>query len=123
MTPMGSVKESISTARARYLRGSPTKFRLVANSIRGRGVEDALGVLHLSRRRASGPLEKVVRSAIANAEDVSPDVDVERLYVSEIFIDPGPSLPKRIRPAPMGRAYPIIKRTSHITVKLAEREG
>jgi large subunit ribosomal protein L22 len=120
---MSSANDTVSTARARYLRGSPTKFRLVADAIRGKSVSDALGILQLSGRRASQPLEKVVRSAIANAEDRAPDVDVDRLYVSEIFIDPGPSLPPRIRPQPMGRAYPIIKRTSHVTVKLAEREA
>ena len=123
MTVMASAKETVSMARSRYLRGSPTKFRLVADAIRGKAVDDALGFLQVSKRRASGPLEKILRSAIANAEDRAPDVDVDRLFVSEIFVDPGPSMPKRIRPAPMGRAYPIIKRTSHVTLKLAEREA
>ena len=120
-----AVTESVqvSMASARYVRGGATKFRLVANAIRGRGVTEALGILQVSRKRASGTVEKVLRSAIANAENLKPDVDVDELFVNEIFVDPGPSLPTRIRPQPMGRAFPIIKRTSHITVKLAEREA
>lgn len=113
----------VSSARVRFLRGSPQKYRLVADQIRGQKVNDALGVLGLSKKRASGPIEKLVRSAIANAEDLNPGVDVDDLVVAEIFVDGGPSLPTRIRPQPMGRAFPIIKRTSHITVKLSEREG
>lgn len=116
-------EEKVSAARVRFLRGSPQKYRLVADAIRGRKVNDALGILALSKKRASGPMEKLLRSAVANAEDLRPGVDVDDLVVSEIFVDPGPSLPTRIRPQPMGRAYPIIKRTSHITVKLSEREG
>ncbi len=115
--------DPVAVARARYQRGSPTKYRLVANTIRGVNVQDALGRLQLSKRRASAALEKVLRAAIANAEDRRPDVDVDELYVAEIFVDPGPSLPPRIRPQPMGRAFPIIKRTSHITVKLGEKES
>jgi len=116
-------KASVSSARARFLRGSPTKYRLVADAIRGRAVPEALGVLAVLRKRASGPMEKVLRSAIANAENLNPTIDVDELYIAEIFVDPGPTLPTRIRPQPMGRAYPIIKRTSHVTVKLAEREA
>lgn len=111
----------VAVARARFLRGAPTKYRLVANAIRGRGVPEALGVLQGLQRRAAGPMEKLLRSAVANAENLKPDVDVDDLVVAEIFVDGGPSFPRRIRPAPMGRAFPIIKRTSHITVKLAEK--
>ena len=114
--------DHVSTARARFLRGSPQKFRLVVDQIRGRQVPEALGVLQLSKKRASKSLETLLRSAVANAENLKPEVDVDELYISEMFVDPGPSLPMRIRPQPMGRAYPIIKRTSHVTVKLAERE-
>ena len=115
--------EHVSMARARFLRGSAQKFRLIADAIRGESVPKALGYLGVSKRRASGAMEKVLRSAVANAENLKPDVDVDELYVCEIFVDPGPSLPPRIRPQPMGRAFPIIKRTSHITVRLAEREA
>ena len=114
---------NVSQATARFVRGAPTKVRLVADSIRGKGIPEVLGTLQLSKRRAARQVEKVVRSAIANAESLDASVDVDRLYVSEIFVNQGPSLPMRIRPQPMGRAFPIIKRTSHITVKLAEREG
>ena len=115
--------ETLSQASARYVRGAPTKVRLVANIIRGRAVSDALGTLELSKRRAARDLEKVVRSAVANAENLDPGVDIDRLVVSEVYVDQGPSLPTRIRPQPMGRAHPIIKRTSHITVKLAGKKG
>jgi large subunit ribosomal protein L22 len=115
--------EAVSKATARFVRGAPTKVRLIADSIRGRSVPDALGTLELSTRKAARQLEKVVRSAIANAESLDPGVDVDRLVVAEVFVNQGPSLPTRIRPQPMGRAYPIIKRTSHITVKLSERKG
>lgn len=113
----------VITARARFLRGSPTKYRLVVNTIRGRAVPEALGILQVLRKRACGPVEKVLRSAVANAENLNPEVDVDELMVSEIFVDPGPTLPPRVRPQPMGRAFPILKRTSHITVKLVEREA
>ena len=115
--------EMVSQAKARYVRGAPTKVRLVADTIRGRKVPEALGTLELSTRRASKDLEKVLRSAVANAEDIDPGIDVDDLIVAEIYVDQGPSLPTRIRPQPMGRAYPIIKRTSHITVKLAGKKS
>lgn len=114
--------EIVSKATARYVRGAPTKARLVADAIRGKAVPEAMGTLQLLQKRAARHVEKVLRSAIANAEDQHPGIDVDQLYVAEIYVDQGPSLPLRIRPMPMGRAYPIIKRTSHITVKLAERE-
>ena len=115
--------ETLSQASARYVRGAPTKVRLVANIIRGRAVPDALGTLELTKRRAARDLEKVVRSAVANAENLDPGIDIDRLVVSEVYVDQGPSLPTRIRPQPMGRAHPIIKRTSHIAVKLAGKKG
>lgn len=114
---------TVSKARARFLRGSPQKFRLVIDQIRGRNVPEALGLLQLSNKRASKPIETLLRSAVANAENLHPEVDVDELFVAECFVDPGPSLPMRIRPQPMGRAFPIIKRTSHVTVKLAERDA
>lgn len=117
------MSENVSKAHGRYLRGSPQKFRLVVDLIRGRAVPEALGILELSRKRAARAIEKVLRSAVANAENLQPDVDVDELYVATIMVDPGPTLPTRIRPQPMGRAFPIIKRTSHVTVKLSEREA
>ena len=115
--------EMVSQATARYVRGAATKVRLVADSIRGCKIPVALGTLELSNRRAAHQLEKVVRSAIANAESNDPTVDIDELVVAEVYVNQGPSLPPRIRPQPMGRAFPIIKRTSHITVKLSERKG
>ena len=115
--------ETLSQASARYVKGAPTKVRLVANTIRGRGVSEALGTLELLNRRAARHLAKVVRSAVANAENLDAGIDVDDLVVAEVYVDQGPSLPMWIRPQPMGRAHPIIKRTSHITVKLAGKKG
>jgi large subunit ribosomal protein L22 len=111
-----------SVARLKYLRGSPQKVRLVADLIRGMDVQKAVNVLALTRKAAARPLGKLLRSAIANAESGESAVDVDRLYVKEIAVDGGPSL-KRIRPAPMGRAFRILKRTSHVTIKLDTRKG
>lgn len=115
--------DMVSQATARFVRGAPTKVRLVADTIRGRKVPEALGSLELSTRRAAKHLEKVLRSAVANAENIDPGIDVDDLLVAEVYVDQGPSLPTRIRPQPMGRAFPIIKRTSHITVKLAGKKN
>jgi len=111
------------TAKLRYLHGSPQKVRLVADLIRGRGVEEAASILKLTNKRAARPLEKLLRSAVANAEhreEQAPDLD--KLYVKEIFVDGGPTL-KRLRPAPMGRAFRVLKRQSHVTIKLDTRKG
>lgn len=109
-------------AKLRYHQGSPQKARLVADLIRGKGVQEAANILQLTKKAATKPIEKVLRSAIANAEDRDETVDVDRLYVKEIFVDGGPTL-KRLRPAPMGRAFRILKRQSHITIKLDTRKG
>ncbi len=111
-----------STARLRYLRGSAQKVRLVADLIRGRNVQEAVNLLQLTPKAAARPLAKLLKSAIANAEHRESAVDVDRLFVKEIFVDAGPSM-KRIRPAPMGRAFRVLKRTSHITIKLDTRKG
>jgi large subunit ribosomal protein L22 len=110
------------TARLRYLRSSPRKVRLVADLIRGKGAEEAASILKLTNRRAARSLEKLLHSAIANAESRDEPIDVDRLYVKEIFVDQGPS-EKRIRPQPMGRAARILKRKSHVTIKLDTRKG
>lgn len=108
------------SARLRYLQSSPQKVRLVADLIRGKGVQEAANLLEVSNKAAAHPLKKLLRSAIANAEDRDEQLDVDRLYVKEVFVDGGPTL-KRLRPAPMGRAYRILKRQSHITIKLDTR--
>jgi large subunit ribosomal protein L22 len=111
-------------ARLSNYRVSPRKARLLADSIRGRQVEDALTVLDLSPRRFARPLAKLVRSAVANAEEKNnrekAGIDVDNLFVSRISVDDGPSL-WRIRPRAQGRAYWIQRRTSHVTLVLEER--
>ena len=112
-----------SWAVAKHVRISPQKCRLVADLVRERFVGEALTILHFSRRKkASVILEKVVRSAVANAQQKSPDVDVDNLFIAEVFVNEGPQW-KRFRAAPMGRAARIIKRTSHVHVYLEEKKG
>lgn len=105
-------------------RVSARKARLVADQIRGRGVEDALDLLMLSPKRVSDPIAKLLRSAVANAEQKNEiqhaDIDIDNLVVAQIFVDEGSSL-WRIRPRAQGRASWVQKRTSNINVVLAER--
>ncbi len=110
------------SARLRYLQASPQKVRLVADLIRGKGVQDAANLLHLTKKFAAVPLRKLLNSAIANAENRDDQLDIDQLYVKEIFVDKGPVL-KRLRPQPQGRAFQILKRQSHITIKLDTRES
>jgi large subunit ribosomal protein L22 len=110
------------TAKLRYLQGSPQKVRLVADLIRGRDVQEAANILTFSKKGAARPLSKLLKSAIANAENRDEQMDVDRLYVKEIFVDCGPVL-KRLRPQPMGRAFRILKRQSHVTIKLDTRKA
>jgi len=110
------------SAKLRYHQGSPQKIRLVADQIRGKQVQEAANLLGLSNKRAARPIAKLLRSAIANAEVQDEHVDVDRLYVKEIYVDGGPTL-KRFRPQPMGRAFQVLKRQSHITIKLDTLRG
>lgn len=107
-------------AKARFIRIAPRKAREVIDLIRGKQVDEALAILHVTPKRASKPIEKVVKSATANAEN-NFDLDRGNLYVSECYVDEGPTL-KRFRPRAMGRATPINKRTSHITVVVTEQK-
>jgi large subunit ribosomal protein L22 len=108
-------------ATAKYVRSSAQKAGLVMDLIRGRDVNLALATLKFARKHVAHDIEKVLRSAIANAQQKeSFGGDVERLYVSACYADQGPSM-KRVRPAPMGRAFRVVKRTVHLTVKVAER--
>ena len=102
------------------MRVSPQKARLVVDMIRGQQAGDAVNILNAVNKDIAGDVEKVLKSAIANAENKSTDVDVDRLFVSEAYVNEGPRQ-KRIRPAPMGRAYRYQRRTSHIVVKVSER--
>ena len=103
----------------RYARTSAQKARLVADQVRGMPASQALYTLQFSPRKAAALLLKVLKSAIANAENKL-GLDSDTLYVSEVMVDEGPSL-KRIRPRAKGRADRITKRTSHITIVVAER--
>jgi large subunit ribosomal protein L22 len=106
-------------AKHRFARISPRKARLVMDLIRGRDVDDALNLLRFSKQRASGMIEKVIKSAVANATEQEADTDA--LYVAKAWVDPGPVI-KRFQPKDRGKAYPINKRTSHFVVVLDERE-
>jgi large subunit ribosomal protein L22 len=114
------------TVRAvlRGLRVSSRKARLVVDQIRGRQVEDALEILALSPKRVARPISKLVRSAVANAEEKNArekaGIDVDNLYVARILVDEGPSQ-WRIRPRAQGRANWIQRRTSHVMIELEER--
>jgi len=108
-------------ATARYIRTSAQKAKLVMDMIRGRDVNQALATLKFVRKSVARDIEKVLRSAIANAQQKDGfGGDVDRLYVAGCHANQGPSQ-KRIRPAPMGRAFRVVKRTAHLTVRVAER--
>jgi large subunit ribosomal protein L22 len=110
-------------AQARFMRVSPQKARLVLNLIKGRKVEDALNTLAFTKKRVAATVEKLLRSAVENANYLSSekniDVDVDKLYVKHAVANDGPRM-KRIRPAPMGRAYRYVRRIAHIELVLAE---
>ena len=108
-------------AVAKYIRMSPRKIRRVADLIRGKNVGEAINILHFTHKSASTPIEKVLRSAVSNMlnYEESSKVDPDELYIKEIRVDEGITL-KRFRAASMGRAVRIRKRTSHISVTVAE---
>jgi large subunit ribosomal protein L22 len=108
-----------ATATLRYLKGSPQKIRLVVDLVRGKQVQEALNILRFTRKGCAKDLEKLLRSAIANAENRENGADVEELVVSQIYVNEGPR-EKRIQPAPMGRAYQVQKRKAHITVHVSD---
>ena len=108
-------------AKLRGARISAQKARLVADQVRGKGVEDALDLLTYSNKKAAEIIKKVLDSAIANAEN-NEGADVDELKISSIFVDEGMTM-KRLRPRAKGRADRILKRTCHITVKVADAEG
>jgi len=109
-------------AEARYIRISPQKARLVVDLIRGLQAGKALNTLRATNKRIAPTVEKVLLSAIANAVNRNEDVDVDRLYVSHALVNEGPRM-KRVRPAPMGRAYRYQRRLAHIVIKVAEKEA
>ncbi|WP_077368840.1 50S ribosomal protein L22 [Anaerosalibacter sp. Marseille-P3206] len=107
-------------AIAKYIRISPLKVNYIAREIRGKNVDEALGILKFTPKKGAKELEKVLKSAIANAEN-NFDLDRDNLYVKEAYANDGPTM-KRWRPRSQGRAYPILKRSSHIGVVVEERE-
>ena len=115
------VKNAVPEARAilRYARISSRKVKIVADLIRGKNVNEALAIVKITPKASSEIIEKLLKSAIANAEN-NHHMKMENLYVAEIYANQGPTL-KRIRPAAKGSAVRIRKRTSHITIVLKER--
>ena len=114
-------------AKAKYIRTSPQKAKLVLDLIRGKRAAEALNILRFTKRAIARDIEKALRSAIANAVFVADKnqkrrLDEDDLYVSACFAGRGPMM-KRVRPAPMGRAYQVLKRTAHLTVQVSERES
>ena len=111
-------------AQVRFTRVSPQKARLVLDLIKGKRVEDALNTLIFTKKRVAATVEKLLRSALENANYLSSekgiDVDVDKLYVKNAVANDGPRM-KRIRPAPMGRAFRYVRRIAHIEIVLAER--
>ena len=117
---MANQTESLARAEARYVRVSAQKVRLVVDLIRGQQAGDAINILQGVNKRIAPAVEKVLHSAIANAQGQNEDLDVDQLYISEAYVNDGPRQ-KRVRPAPMGRAYRYQRRSSHIVVKVAEK--
>ena len=105
-------------ATHKFARIAPRKARLVLDLIRGRDVDDALALLKFSKKRAAVLVDKIVRSAVANAGEQ--EADTGALFVKEAWADPGPTI-KRFQPKDRGKAYSIMKRTSHLVVTLDER--
>ena len=109
-----------ATAKVTYVRIAPRKVQIVLDLIRNKPCDQAMAILKHTPKAACEPLAKLLKSAMANAEN-NHDMDVSRLYVAECFVGQGPTL-KRIRPRAQGRAYRINKKTSHITIVLREAE-
>ncbi len=109
-----------TTATLKYAHLAPQKMRLVADQIRGLPVDNALNILNFSNKKAAAIIKKVLESAIANAEH-NDGADIDELKITSIFVNPGP-VAKRLRPRARGRADRILKRTSHLTVTVAETE-
>ena len=108
-------------ASTRHIRISPRKVRIVIDLVRGKGVTEALALLKFIPKRASEPISKVIMSAAANAEH-NFNLNKDTLVISQCFVDQGPTM-KRFHPHQRGQAFPILKRTSHITVMVKEKEA
>jgi large subunit ribosomal protein L22 len=111
----------VSSATLRHLRGSAQKARLVIDLIRGKKIGEAQWILASTKKYAAAHIKKILDSAVANAIDKDPAVNPDELLVKSAFVDEGFRM-KRVRPAPMGRAYRVQKRTCHITLHLGREE-
>jgi large subunit ribosomal protein L22 len=107
----------------RYVGSSPRKMRLVIDLIRGKSIGEAMNILHFLPKHGAKTAEKVLRSAVANFQnrDVNAGISTDELFVKECFVNGAPSM-KRILPAPMGRAYKILKRSNHLTIVVDQRK-
>jgi large subunit ribosomal protein L22 len=106
-------------AKGRFLRGSPQKARLVIDLIRGKNVAQALAILRFTKKRATDSIEKVLLSAVANAKEKNAAADIDSFIVAHAVVDTGPTkYRRRVRPAPMGRAYREQRRYKHITIAI-----
>jgi len=110
-------------ATGKYLKGSPQKARLVIDLIRGKSVQQALAVLRFTKKRATQPIQKVLLSAVANAKEKNATADVDSFIVDRAVVDSGPTKwRRRVRPAPMGRAYRQQRRYKHITITIKGKD-
>ncbi len=108
------------TAVLKGLRMSPRKVKIVCDLLRGKAVGDAVAILMNTPKAAAEPLLKLLKSVVANAEN-NAELDVDRLYISKCYVTPGQTM-KRIRPVSKGRAFRILKRSSHVTISVTEKE-
>ena len=110
-------------AKGKYLKGSPQKARLVIDLIRGKSVQQALAILRFTKKRATQPVQKVLLSAVANAKEKNATADVDSFTVDRAVVDSGPTKwRRRVRPAPMGRAYRQQRRYKHITITIKGKD-
>ena len=111
-----------STARIKHLRQSPKKVRFVLSTVKSLKVNDALSKLSYTNKKAAKNIHKTILSAIANMTQANGDFDVDNLYIKNAYVDEGPTI-KRFRPAAMGRATRILKRTSHLTIIISDKKN
>ena len=112
-----------ATAKGKYLKGSPQKARLVMDLIRGKNVQEALAILRFTKKRATRSIEKVLLSAVANAREKNAAADVDRFVVERAVVDTGPTKwRRRVRPAPMGRAYRQQRRYKHVIIRIKGKD-
>ena len=107
----------VATAKLQYLGVSAQKVRLVVDQVRGKPVDEAIGILYYSPKRVSKALEKLLKSAVANAQQRDPDLDVDRLVISQALVNEAPTM-RRSRNRAMGRIFPILKRACHVQFDL-----